>query len=504
MAAAGHEPKGATRPSESGEASPDPDRTVVAVGPVQDQRLVALAAIDLHGFKHINDALGQPVGDEVLIAVAKRLDGRAGAGDLIARLSGGEFAALLTPVESTADAAARTRELLDAIAQPLVVDGVLLNIAATAGVAVDTDRCDVGELLRRADVAVQQATLDGQPVAVYAPTRDTADVNRLVLGADLTRAVARREFTIAFQPVVELESGMVRSAEALARWQHPQLGQLSPHQFLDGIERSGLLAGFTEHILDQALAGARSWTDAGFEIPVAVNVSPRSLLDSGFPKLIATALDRYHLAPGSLIIELTETLILSQHDVVDEVLHTLREIGVMLALDDFGTGFSSLATVARVPVDELKIDRSFIAGLANATENAIVRSTIELGRSLGILVVAEGIESNEQRDRLWALGCSAGQGHLFARAVPADRLIARLRRGYEGVPGRLVPPLQGGDVIRLPSGLPSHRPADSGSSLSPHRQADGGSSLSPHRQADSGSSLPPHRQADGGSRDELS
>jgi len=337
------------------------------------------------------------------------------------------------------------------------VDGVRLDIAAASGVAVDTMGTDIGELLRRADVAVQQAVLDGQPVSSYAATRDTADVDRLVLGADLTRAVARREFTIAFQPIVDLESGMVRSAEALARWPHPQLGQLSPHQFLDGVERSGLLGGFTEHILDQALAGAREWTDAGFEIPVAVNISPRSLLDGGFPALVSTALDRYHLPPSALIIELTETLMLSSVDVVDEVLHTLREIGVMLALDDFGTGYSSLATVARVPVDELKIDRTFVAGLAGPTEAAIVRTTIELGRGLGILVVAEGIESHEQRERLWALGCAAGQGHLFSRPVPAERLIARLRRGHEGVPGRLVAPMHGGDVIRLPA---NRRPAD--------------------------------------------
>jgi diguanylate cyclase (GGDEF)-like protein len=412
--------------------------------------LVALTVVDLHGFKQINDALGQRVGDQVLVAVAQRLAGRARPGDLIARLGGGEFAALLTPVESTGDAVAHTRDILAAIAQPLTVDAVRLDIAATAGVAVDTDTCDVGELLRRADVAVQQAKLEGQPIATYAPTRDTADVMRLALGADLTRAVARREFTIAFQPIVELDTGMVRSAEALARWQHPQLGQLSPHQFLDGIERSGLLAGFTEDILDQALVGARAWVDAGFEVPVAVNVSPRSLLDARFPDRIEAALDRYHLAPNSLIIELTETLILSHLGVVDEVLQTLRELGVMLALDDFGTGYSSLATVARVPVDELKIDRSFISGLAGPTEGAIVRSTIELGRSLGITVVAEGIESTEQRDRLWALGCAAGQGHLFSRAVAADRLIARLRRGHDGVPGRLVAPLLSGDVIRLP------------------------------------------------------
>jgi diguanylate cyclase (GGDEF)-like protein len=435
-------------------AASDPDDLIEPRSRVQR---AGLAVIDLIGFKQINDALGQSVGDQVLISVGERLADLAGPTELVARVSGDEFAVLLTSIDSTADALARTRELLAAIAQPLTVDGVRLNIAATAGVAVNIVDGDLDELLRRADVAVQQAQLDGVAVTAYAPTRDTADVGRLALGADLTRAVAHREFTIAFQPVVDLETGMMRSAEALARWPHPRLGQLSPHQFLDGIERSGLLTGFTEHILDQALAGARMWTDAGFEVPVAVNISPRSLLDAGFPHLISVALDRYHLPPSALIIELTETLTLSSLGVVDEVLQTLRELGVMLALDDFGTGYSSLATVARVPIDELKIDRSFVAGIAGAPENAIVRTTIELGRNLGILVVAEGIESAEQRERLWSLGCDAGQGHLFCRPVPAQRLISRLRRGHEGVPGRFVAPMHGGEVIRLPS---SRRPAD--------------------------------------------
>jgi diguanylate cyclase (GGDEF)-like protein len=447
-------------PSEPAALDPVLDPASDLADPVESASRVqraGLAVIDLIGFKQINDALGQSVGDEVLISVGERLADLAGPSELVARVSGDEFAVLLTSIDSTADAIVRTRDLLAAIAQPLTVDGVRLDIAATAGVAVNIVDGDLGELLRRADVAVEQAKLDGLAVAAYAPARDTADVGRLALGADLTRAVAHREFTIAFQPVVDLETGMMRSAEALARWPHPRLGQLSPHQFLDGIERSGLLTGFTEHILDQALAGARMWTDAGFEAPVAVNVSPRSLLDAGFPHLISVALDRYHLPPSALIIELTETLTLSSLGVVDEVLHTLRELGVMLALDDFGTGYSSLATVARVPIDELKIDRSFVAGIAGATENAIVRTTIELGRSLDILVVAEGIESAEQRERLWSLGCDAGQGHLFSRPVPAQRLIARLRRGHEGVPGRFVAPMHGGEVIRLPS---SRRPAD--------------------------------------------
>jgi EAL domain-containing protein (putative c-di-GMP-specific phosphodiesterase class I) len=271
------------------------------------------------------------------------------------------------------------------------------------------------------------------------------------LGAELTRAVARREFGIAFQPIVDLESGMVRSAEALARWTHPTHGPLPPLRFLDAIERSGLLSAFTEHILDRALAGAAMWREAGFDFPVAVNVSPRSLHDQGLPDMISTALARYDLPPRALVVEVTETLIVSHLEVVDDVLHTLHDLGVRLALDDFGTGFSSFETVRRVPIDELKIDRAFVARLSDPVEAAIVRSTIDLGRGLGHEVVAEGVEDAAQRQQLFALGCNAGQGYLFSHPLSAERLIARLRQGENGVPGRLAAPIHGGDVIQLPS-----------------------------------------------------
>ena len=319
--------------------------------------------------------------------------------------------------------------------------------------AIAPGKGGVVELLRRADVAMYQAKRDGQRVSMYVRSRDTADLDTLTLGGELARAVAEDQFTVSFQPIVDMGSGEVIAAEALARWNHPALGNLSPARFLDAVERSGQLAAFAEAVLDQALVAAASWRAAGFAVPVAVNVSPRSLLDASFPKMVIGRLAARALPADVLIVELTESLTLSQLEVVDEVLGALREAGIMLALDDFGTGYSSLATLARVPVHELKIDRSFVAAMDSPAEAAVVKSTVELGRSLDLLVVAEGVESEEQRRRLWELGCPAGQGHLFARPTSADTLLAALRRGFGGRPGALAAPLhEGGSVIRIPTG----------------------------------------------------
>jgi diguanylate cyclase (GGDEF)-like protein len=427
---------------------------------------VGLVVLDLNQFKQVNDVLGQPIGDQVLLTVARRLAEALPpeSGDMAARLGGAEFGALLTQVSSPSDALARTRDLLASIAVPVEIDNIRLEMRATAGISVGGgDDGSIDELLRRAEVAMYQAKDQGQAISLYVRTRDTADADRLALTADLARAVAERQFTIALQPIVDLTTGMVVAAEALARWYHPQRGHLAPHRFLDAIERSGLLAPFTSHVLDQALAGAVRLRAAGFTFPVAVNVSPRSLLDPAFPGSIPSALAKHGLPPEALTVELTETLTLSQLEVVDDVLHALRDMGVTLALDDFGTGFSSLATIARIPVHELKIDRTFVSQLDRAAQFAIVRSTIELGRSLDLLVVAEGIENEEQRERLWSLGCAAGQGHLFARPMSVGLFIARLRDGHDGVAGRLIAPMRAHtDVIRLPQGRPSTRRAPGG------------------------------------------
>jgi diguanylate cyclase len=417
--------------------------------------LTALVLIDLNHFKEINDTLGHSAGDQVLKEIAVRLDASARPDDLVARLGGDEFAILLVGLPAPALATSRAHAMLAALDPAMEIDGIRMSIEACGGVALATGDCDIEELLRRADVAMYQAKRAGQPVCVFARSRDTADVGSLALGGDLPRAIAEGEFRVNFQPIVDLGSGEIIGAEALTRWAHPDRGDLAPDRFLDSVERSGLLSGFVELVFDRALTALARWRAAGYAIAVSVNVSPRSLLDSEFPQVVEGRLAAHGVPPTSLVIELTETVTLSQLEVVDDALRQLRQLGVRLALDDFGTGYSSLATLARVPVNELKIDRSFVAALDAPTEAAVVRSTIELGRSLDLLVVAEGVESERQRTRLWELGCPLGQGHLFARPMAPDNLLAALQAGTHGRAGSLAAPLhETGAVIRIP---PSRR-----------------------------------------------
>jgi diguanylate cyclase len=310
-----------------------------------------------------------------------------------------------------------------------------------------------------------QAKRSGRSLVCYRSTVDPADRDRLALAGQLPVAVAERQFVLHFQPVVELGSGEVRGAEALARWRHPTRGQLEPRWFLDLLERSNQLGEFTAAVLDDALAAAELWSAAGFDLSVSVNVSARSLLDVGLPRMVAEALAAHPVPPSRLCLELTETLAISQLDTVDRVLRELCDLGVRLALDDFGTGYSSLAALARVPVHQLKIDRSFvdaayswsgdvpdISGHGRVSQaTAVIRSTVQLGRALDLLVVGEGVENHAQRQLLWDLGCTHGQGHLFARPTPAPALVAVLRHGVNGTPGTLAAPLpEGGRVVRIP------------------------------------------------------
>ncbi|RIV36381.1 putative bifunctional diguanylate cyclase/phosphodiesterase [Micromonospora radicis] len=416
--------------------------------------ITALVLIDLNHFKEVNDTLGHAAGDQMLVQVAERLRATARTDDLVARLGGDEFAVLLRALPAPAMAAHRAETLLAALHEPFGIDGMQISIEASGGIAVAPTTGGMVELLRRADVAMYQAKRAGQRVATYAPTRDTADLGRLTLGGELPRAVADHEFTVNFQPIVDLGTGEVIAAEALARWHHPTHGLIDPLRFLEAVERSAVLPAFADAILDQALIAAGTWSDAGFDVPVAVNVSPRSLLDARFPGSVLARLRAHDLPPDRLVLELTETLTLSQLDVVDQVLTRLRDSGVRLALDDFGTGYSSLSLLSRIPVHQLKIDRSFVTAMETSTEAAaIVRSTLDLGRSLDLAVIAEGVEREPQRRALWELGCVAGQGHLFARPLAAGALLAALNRGAGGRPGHLAAALHDtGAVVRLPPG----------------------------------------------------
>ncbi|MET7748049.1 bifunctional diguanylate cyclase/phosphodiesterase [Micromonospora sp. NPDC005367] len=432
--------------------------------------VTALVLIDLNHFKEINDTLGHAAGDQVLVQVAARLRDAAQGDDLVARLGGDEFAVLLRGLPAPAVAAHRAETLLAALHEPIDLDGMRISVEASGGIAAAPAAGGMPELLRRADVAMYQAKRAGQRISTYAPTRDTADLNRLTLGGELPRAVADHEFTVNFQPIVDLGTGEITSAEALARWHHPTHGLIDPLRFLEAVERSGLLPAFAEAILDQALIAAKTWREDGFDVPVAVNVSPRSLLDARFPGSVLARLRAHDLPPDQLVLELTETLTLSQLDVVDRVLSRLRDEGVRLALDDFGTGYSSLSLLSRIPVHELKIDKSFVTAMESSTEAAaVIRSTLDLGRSLDLTVVAEGVESEPQRRALWQLGCAAGQGHLFARPMPAGMLLAALHRGAGGSPGLFAPPLHdAGAVIRF---APGRRTGGRGRDRLPHQPA---------------------------------
>ncbi|MFI5495492.1 putative bifunctional diguanylate cyclase/phosphodiesterase [Actinoplanes sp. NPDC051859] len=413
--------------------------------------MCALLLIDLNHFKEVNDTLGHTAGDKVLHEVARRLAAAARPGDLVARLGGDEFAVLLTGLPAPAVATHRAADLLAVLDQPIDVDGMQLTVEAAGGIALAPGSGGVQELMRRADVAMYQAKRGGQRTATYAHARDTADVGRLVLGGELTRAVTHREFVVDFQPIIDLSSGEVVSAEALARWHHPEHGDLTPMEFLDTVERSGQLSSFVDAVLEQSLNAASGWREAGFDLPVAVNVSPRSLLDPTFPAAVLARLATHVVPADRLILELAETLTLSQLEVVERALAELRDAGVRLALDDFGTGVSSLSALSRIPVHQLKVDREFVVAVETSPEAAaVVRSTVDLARSLHLTVGATGVESEPQRLTLWELGCVTGQGHLFARPMGAGRLLAALQRGSGGKPGFLAGPLhKSGSVVRM-------------------------------------------------------
>jgi diguanylate cyclase (GGDEF)-like protein len=397
--------------------------------------------------REVNESLGHAAGDRVLVEVARRLTTVAGPTDLVARMHGDVFAVLLGDIASPRDARDRATALLASLAQPVEAGGVLVRVEATAGLAErpagdPTGAVTMVELLRRADVAVRQAKRGGPRVARFDPARDPADVDALVLGGELARALAQREFVVCFQPVVNLATGRMTGAEALTRWHHPKRGTLDPRRFIDAIEHSGLLLQFEESVLDQALGAATRWRKAGIRAVVAVNVGPRSLLDPDYPRLVLDLLSRHGLAGADLVLELTESLSLEDLEFADPALAQLRAIGVRLALDDFGTRSSPMAMVTRVPECDLKIDLSFVEAMDRSAEAlAVVRATVELGRALGRVVVAEGVEREDQRLALWRMGCPAGQGHLFARALPVDEFLRLVLEGVGGEAGRLARPL---------------------------------------------------------------
>src|SRR5215211_233974 len=402
---------------------------------------LALLLVDLDGFKELNDTLGHHAGDQVLRQIGPRLSGLLRGEDTLARLGGDEFAVVLTPGDETSASAAGLR-LRSALERSFEVGGIRVHIDASVGIAIfpHHSRHALG-LLQRADVAMYEAKRMRTGHEVYLPERDRHSRERLALVGDLHGALEAGELVLHYQPKADLPGGTVRGVEALVRWQHPALGLLTPGHFLPLAEQSGLTRALTAFVLDRAMSEIGALGEHA-DLAVAVNLGPADLLDLELPSHVARALDRCRFPPERLALEVSEDVIVADPERTLDVLQRLRALGVGLALDDFGAGQSSLSHLKSLRLDELKIDRSFVLEMADdATDLAIVRSTVELAHRLRLRVVAEGVATREAWDLLIECGCDEAQGDLLARPMPAPGLgVWLVQRSASGAPGRSTSP----------------------------------------------------------------
>lgn len=416
---------------------------------------VALFLLDLHRFHEVNDTLGHLAGDRLLHQVGQRLLGVVGSDDTVARLGGDEFAVLMPDLGdadtgSDADPAvgaaaaerialSLARQVVEVLGEPFELDDLSLDIEVSVGVAVFPDHAsDMAGLLQYADVAMYLAKRLRSGVELYDPARDVNTREKLLLLGDLRRALDVHQVELHYQPKVSFTTGRVDGCEALVRWCHPERGYISPEEFVHLAEETGLMPRLTRYVVDEALSQVARWHREGIDVPVAVNVSARDIHAPTFADTVAAGLRRHDVPAGALHLEITERVLLEEPQRAADSLDALRKLGVRLSLDDFGTGYSSFVHLRHIPVSEIKIDRSFVARLTVDEEDAaIVRSTVDLAHSLGLRVVAEGVEDDATWDRLRDLGCDSAQGWLIARALPRDEATAWLVR--HGVGARMAP-----------------------------------------------------------------
>ncbi len=398
-----------------------------AVANQMPDRPLAFLFVDLNNFKEINDSFGHPAGDALLRELGARLAGALRSSDLLVRIGGDEFAVVLVDgdVEYAVEVAERLTASLD---EPFVLDVVSTRITASIGISVaPTDARDTAGLVWCADVAMYRAKVGNTPFALYRPDLDE-NGNRLQLADELRTAIDEGQLVLHYQPQLDLRSGEILAVEALLRWDHPRLGMVPPLTFLPLAEEAGLMRPITALVLEQALAQCASWRHAGRYLAVSVNISATNLLDDGFAEMVRRLLEKFRLPADALVLELTETSIISEFEKSRRVIEELRDLGLVVSIDDFGAGFTSLAYLSNLAVGELKLDRSFIASLAageGGRDLELVRSTIDLGHALGLRVVAEGIEDRATLDLLSAIGCDLAQGYFISRPRAAQDLAFR-------------------------------------------------------------------------------
>jgi len=401
--------------------------------------IAAVMLMDLDHFKEINDTLGHHHGDRLLEEVAQRLRLALRESDTVARLGGDEFGVLLPRVDGPEAATEVANDLLGRLREPFVVDDLTLEVDASIGVACFPDHGTHTEtLIQRADIAMYTAKSSSGGSMLFEAAQDRHSPRRLALAGELRSAIHDGQIVLYFQPKADLQTGRVVGVEALARWDHPRFGVVNPAEFVPIAEQTGLIGPLTSCVLDKALAQLRVWSESRDDLTVAVNLSARSFLDTQLAVEIPALLERHGVAPARLELELTESMLMQDPQRAEVTLERLKNIGVTLAVDDFGTGYSSLANLRRLPVDVIKIDKSFVIDMATSpSDAAIVSATVGLAHSLGLRVVAEGVESDEVWRRLAELGCDIAQGFHVSRPLPADDLAPLLERNSLGARARL-------------------------------------------------------------------
>jgi diguanylate cyclase (GGDEF)-like protein/PAS domain S-box-containing protein len=387
--------------------------------------MLALMLMDLDRFKEVNDTFGHHFGDALLKQVSFRLLNQIRGDDVVARLGGDEFAMLLPRITDTSTVAATARRIIGTLEQPFVIEGQVLEVGASIGIALFPEHGpDARTLMRRADVAMYAAKQRQSGYSFHREDSEQRSPDQLALVVELRGAVERNELVAHYQPKLHMRSGLMTRAEVLVRWDHPKRGHLSPGTFIPLAERTGLIRGVTDWILDHSIGQCRVWQDAGAPIHIATNVSARSLLDQGLPAKVQSTLDRWGVDPRFLKIEITESSIMADPAHALAILAMLQSMGVRLSVDDFGTGYSSLTHLRELPIDEIKIDKSFVIGMTTSeADAAIVRTVIDLAHNLGKQVCAEGVEDEATWRMLRDLGCDLAQGFWIAKPMSAEDLM---------------------------------------------------------------------------------
>ena len=390
----------------------------------REQFHVALLLMDLDNFKYVNDTLGHDRGDILLQQVGLRLRSALFTLDVVARLGGDEFGILLSRLAASSDVSNVIKKLHDCLEVPFMIDGIPIAVETSIGVATMPEHADNADMLmQRADIAMYRAKRMASDYAVYAPEFNSYSPERLGLMAELRDAIEQEQLLLHFQPKLELKTGRIVGTEALVRWQHPRLGMIPPDKFILDAEQTGLIDPLTRWVLIAALRHYQGMCREGFRLRVSVNLSARSLHDQHTLKMVEQALITTGVEPDQLMLEVTESAIVLDPKRAEENLVALSRMGVRLSIDDFGTGYTSLSSIKRLPLNEIKIDKSFITNMLTDEKGAmLVRSVIDLGHNFGLTVVAEGVETQEVLDALTALGCDEVQGYFISKPQTCELL----------------------------------------------------------------------------------